>query len=67
VIAHDKRLIELERDAIDVAYRDHVMLLFKNWLIDSHDQPQRAINGLKHARDCYREAMTAIEQREHKQ
>jgi hypothetical protein len=64
---YDARLIALDREALDDAYRAQVVSLFTNWMKDPHGQPARALNGVRAARQAYIAAMTEIEKRERKQ
>jgi hypothetical protein len=63
---YEDRFIELDRVAIERAYSDHVVLLYKTWMTDpsSNSQPARAVYGANLARKNYAAAMTAIEVRE---
>jgi hypothetical protein len=63
---YDKRIAELDREAIDAAYRDKIEALFTTWLSDPSDQPSRAVKGAQNARRAYIGAMTEIEKREGK-
>jgi hypothetical protein len=60
----DKRMIELEREAIDNAYRRKIEALFTTWLSDAAGQPARAIKGARNAQRAYIDVMAAIEKRE---
>ena len=64
ISAFDQRLAELEHTALDDAYMQRVHLLFRNWLDDSHGQPDRMIVGMGKARKAYNEAMIEILKRE---
>ena len=59
----DAHIIQLDREAIDQAYRDQIMHLFQVWMKDEHDQPRRAIVGARQARRAYIGAMTEIDKR----
>lgn len=63
---YEERFIELDRAAIDRAYSEHIMLLYKTWMTDpaSLQQPARAVYGANLARKNYTNAMTEIEHRE---
>src|SRR5262245_60067030 len=61
---HEERLIDLDREAVEEAYRLHVRGLFTSWLKDSIDQPERAKRGVMRARAIYERAMRGIEMRE---
>jgi hypothetical protein len=60
----DKRIAELDREAIDEAYKEKVMALFNTWLSDPSEQPSRAVKGAQNARRAYIGAMQAIEKKE---
>lgn len=63
----EDRLIKLDREAIDEAYKKHVVRLFDIWVMDyssSIGQPPRAVKGANNARGAYIQSMTAIEKRE---
>jgi hypothetical protein len=61
---YDDRLIALEKEAADNAYRSQVEHLFAVWLRDSTGQPARATTGARHARKAYIDVMRAVEKRE---
>lgn len=61
---YETRLIALDREAIDNAYRNKVEQLFGIWLKDETGQPGRAIVGVTQARKAYAGAMVEIERRE---
>lgn len=61
---YEARLIVLDREAIDNAYRSKLEQLFSVWLKDDTDQPARAITGANQARRAYTGAMHEIERRE---
>ena len=64
---YDKRIAELDREAIDAGYRDKIEALFTTWLSDPTGQPARATKGVQNARRAYIAAMTEIERREAEQ
>jgi hypothetical protein len=61
---YEERLLVLDRDAADEAYRQQIMHLFSTWMKDEREQPMRALVGAKQARSAYERVMHAIEQRE---
>jgi hypothetical protein len=61
----DARLLVLDREAVENAYRTKIESLINVWLRDDTDQPRRAINGARAARKAFIGAMTEIEKREH--
>jgi hypothetical protein len=63
---YDKRIAELDREAIDEAYKEKIIALFNTWLSDPSEQPSRAVRGAQNARRAYIGAMIEIEKREGK-
>jgi hypothetical protein len=63
---YDQHLVELDRAALDEAYRMQLAKLFGVWMADDHGQPARAITGANRARRAYIAVMHEIEQREAK-
>jgi hypothetical protein len=63
---YEKRLLELDREGADQAYRDQIMHLFQTWMKDEREQPMRALVGARQARSAYDRVMNAIEERERK-
>jgi hypothetical protein len=61
---YDKRIAELDREAIDEAYKEKIIALFNTWLSDPSEQPSRAVKGAQNARRAYIGAMQAIERKE---
>jgi len=61
---YDERLIELDKEAIDNAYREQVEHLIAVWFRDATGQPARAVNGVKQARKAYIDMQKALEKRE---
>lgn len=61
---YEPRLIALDREAVDNAYRAKVEQLIAVWLKDETGQPGRAIVGVNQARKAYAGAMGEIERRE---
>jgi hypothetical protein len=59
----EKRILELDRMAIETAYSQQVTHLFETWMRDPAGQPERALRGVNQARKAYVESMTAIERR----
>jgi hypothetical protein len=64
---YDARLIALDREALDAAYRQQLAFLFTTWMKDEHGQPQRAQTGAARARRAYVAVMKEIEERERRQ
>jgi hypothetical protein len=58
----DGRMIELDKEALDDAYKAQLMLVWKNWLLDG-GQPTRHAVGFAKARNGYIASMTEIEKR----
>jgi hypothetical protein len=68
VPAHlDHRLLELDREAIEEAYKHHVRALFASWMKDETGQPKRAALGIERARRAYVGSIASIERREERQ
>ena len=63
VSEYDQHLDDIDRIALDEAYRKHVAALFDSWMRDASGQPGRATTGLRKSRRAYIEAMKAIEAR----
>jgi hypothetical protein len=63
--AYDERLDQLDREAIEHAYVQHVAKLFGTWMADysSNSQPFRMQRGHRNARQGYIDTMTAVDQR----
>jgi hypothetical protein len=59
----DARMIELDKDALDQAYKSHLVLVWTNWLKDGGPPTRHAI-GFANARNGYIASMTEIEKRE---
>jgi hypothetical protein len=59
----DGHLIELDKEALDDAYKAQLMLVWKNWLLDG-GPPTRHATGFARARNGYIASMTEIEKRE---
>jgi hypothetical protein len=61
---YEERLTQLDREAIEEAYKKHINTLFEYWVKDQAQQPARAIRGATAARSAFTRSMNAIEQRE---
>jgi hypothetical protein len=61
----DGRMIELDKEALDDAYKAQLMLVWKNWLLDG-GPPTRHATGFAKARNGYIASMIEIEKRESK-
>jgi len=61
---YDAHILQLDREAIEAAYREQVVHLFAVWMKDGAGQPGRAATGTRQARAAYIAAMTEIEKRE---
>jgi hypothetical protein len=59
----DTRLIELDKIALDEAYKTHLVLVWTNWLKDG-GPPTRHATGFARARNGYIASMIEIEKRE---
>jgi hypothetical protein len=60
---YEKRILELDRAALDAAYQEQIHHLFLTWMKDESDQPRRAATGAKQARSAYERSIDAIEER----
>jgi len=67
VSKYEGRLLELERAAIDDAFRQKITQLWTVWMSDDKGQPARAVAGAAQARKAYIESITEIERREAEQ
>jgi hypothetical protein len=63
VSPYDDRILQLDLEAIDEAYRKQVELLFSVWIKDDKGQPERATTGIQQARRAYILSRQAIEKR----
>jgi hypothetical protein len=61
---YEERLLQLDREAIETAYVEHMKKLFSIWLTDYSPEPPKGIRGAEQGRSAYDRAMTAIEKRE---
>jgi hypothetical protein len=63
----DSRMLELDKQALDLAYTEQLKVLFSVWLRDgAGTDALRISNGLRIARRAYVQAATRIEERERK-
>jgi hypothetical protein len=60
----DAEMIALEKDAIRLAFSNHLTKLYTLWVTDPHDQPRRALTGTRTAEQAFIDAMAALEERE---
>lgn len=62
----DDHIDELEKQALDDAFKKHVAQLFSIWVTDNYQPrfPPKALTGARNARDAYIRSMEAIEKRE---
>jgi hypothetical protein len=60
----EPRLLELEREATDDAFKQKITSLFIVWMSDERGQPARAITGATQARKAYIAVMQQIDRRE---
>ena len=63
---YDDRLLQLDREAVEQAYREHLINLFLVWMKspDDPDQPHRAVVGARRAQKAFVGAMGEIDKRE---
>lgn len=59
----EERLLELDKEAIEEAYKTQIQHLFEIWMRDDRGQPDRAVVGARQARKAYIGAMEGIEKR----
>jgi len=62
----DDHIDELERQAIDDAFKKYIGQLYNIWVTDNYQPrtPPKATVGARNARDAYIRSMEAIEKRE---
>jgi hypothetical protein len=60
----DAKLLPIDRQALDEAYRQHLIKLFNIWLTDGAREATRFRNGLHISRNAYDIAAKAIAARE---
>jgi hypothetical protein len=61
---YDSYLIQKDKEALDAAYHNQLLLLFSVWLKDDVRTTERVSNGLRIARRAYVTAAEQIERRE---
>ena len=64
---YEKRLIELDKEAIEQAYQAHIQKLFHIWVTDyvaGETRQPRATKGAQNARGAFERSMEAIKARE---
>jgi hypothetical protein len=61
---YDARLLALDKEAVDAAYREHVQRLYATWMKDETGQPYRAVTGARQAQRAYVRSMDAIKRRQ---
>lgn len=63
---YEEHLLVLDREAVDLAYKQHIGLVFGIWMKDPNDPqaPVRAGTGARNARAGFDKSMEKIEQRE---
>jgi len=61
----DGRIGELEKQAIEEAFKQHIIQLYKIWVTDNYQPkfPPKAVVGARNARDAFIRSMDAIEER----
>jgi hypothetical protein len=62
----DDHIDELEKQALDDAFKKHIAQLYSIWVTDNYQPkfPPKALTGARNARDAYIRSMEAIEKRE---
>lgn len=63
---YEEHLLALDHEALDIAYKEHIKLVFSVWMKDPNDPdaPRRAGTGARNSRAGFEKAMEAIERRE---
>jgi hypothetical protein len=62
---YEARLAELELEALDDAFKKHMVRLYDIWVTDYTPHiPPRAIKGARNARDAYERYRLAVEKRQ---
>jgi hypothetical protein len=64
VTQYESRLVELEREAINDAFRAKITQLWTVWMSDDRGQPARAVAGAAQARKAYVASMQQLDRRE---
>jgi hypothetical protein len=64
VTKYEGKLLELEREAINDAFRAKITQLWTVWMSDDKGQPARAVTGAAQARKAYIASMQEIDRRE---
>jgi hypothetical protein len=62
----DTHIDALEKQALDDAFKKHIMQLYSVWVTDNYQPriPPKALVGARNARDAYIRSMESIEKRE---
>jgi hypothetical protein len=60
----EPRILALEREAVDDAFKQKITSLWIVWMSDDRGQPARAVNGAVQARKAYIASIQQIERRE---
>lgn len=61
---YEARILQLEQEALDEAFKKHLIRLYDIWVTDyTPEMPPRAIKGAHNARDAYERYMMAVERR----
>jgi hypothetical protein len=64
VTKYEERLLQLETEAIEGAFKKHIMRLYDTWVTDYVPiEPPRAVKGAANARAAYFRSMQRIEER----
>lgn len=63
----DKKLLQLDKEALDEAYRRHMIRLWDVWLSDGARSADRISNGTRIARNSYHHVSGQIAKREQEQ
>jgi hypothetical protein len=60
----NEHLLQVDKEALELAYKDQLKLLFSVWLKDDITTVHRINNGLRNARSAYAHAVEQLERRE---
>lgn len=57
---------QLQQEALNYAFRKHMVHLFDIWMQDTYDQPQRMLAGAARLREAYRQIKIELDKRSKK-
>jgi hypothetical protein len=65
VTKYEERMIQLEREAIEEAFKKHIIRLYETWVTDyAPVEPPRAVKGAANARAAYFRSMERLDERQ---